>query len=49
MDNKTAFWMALIIVCIFAADILYFEWDLMVILGKLTASASNWLAFWRRI
>jgi len=49
MDNKTAFWMALIIVGIFAADVLYFEWGLMLNIAKLLARASDWLAFWRRI
>jgi len=49
MDNKTAFWLAFIIVCILAADIFYFEWDLFLFMGRQVARASNWLAFWRRL
>jgi len=48
MDNKTAFWLALIIVCIIAADIFYFEWGLLVFLGQQVARASTWMAFWHK-
>jgi len=49
MDNKTAFWLALIIVCILASDIFYFEWDILLFLGQQVARASSWLAFWRKL
>jgi hypothetical protein len=48
MDNKTAFWLALIIVCIFLADVFYFDWGLLLTIGKLVARASSWLAFWHK-
>ncbi len=47
MDNKTAFTLALALVVIFAADHFYFDWGLPTIFGKLLASFSEWLAFWR--
>ncbi len=47
MDNKTALCLALAIVALFLADRFYFEWDLPLMLGKLLASTSEWLAFWR--
>lgn len=47
MDNKTAFFLALLILALFAADFFYFEWGLPLVFGKLVASLSEWLAFWR--
>lgn len=47
MDNRTAFFLALVIVGFFVADHFYFEWGLPVILGKLLANLSEWMAFWR--
>ena len=48
MDNKTAFWLAFIITGIFVADVVYFEWGLFLIIGKLLERASIWLAFWHK-
>lgn len=48
MDNRTAFWLALIIVCIFAADHFYFHWGLAVFIGQQIARVSEWLAFWHK-
>ena len=47
MDNKTAFFVAIAIIALFAADHFYFDWGLPLILGKLVASWTEWLAFWR--
>jgi len=47
MDNRTAFWLALAIILIFAADYVYFGWGLPLVLGRMIASLSDWLAFWR--
>ena len=47
MDNKTAFWLALAILLLFAADYLFFGWGLPLAVGKLIAQLSEWLAFWR--
>jgi len=47
MDNKTAFWLALCIILFFAVDHFYLEWGVPLLLGKLVASLSEWLAFWR--
>ena len=47
MDNRTALYLAAIVIGIFVADALYFEWGLFTVLGRLLASFSEWLAFWR--
>jgi len=47
MDNGSALFLALAVVAVFVADATYFEWGLPVILGKLVADISNWIAFWR--
>ncbi len=47
MDNKTAFFLALAIIAVFVADHFYLGWDLPLILGRLIASLSEWIAFWR--
>ncbi|HSF92817.1 MAG TPA: hypothetical protein VLA51_11520 [Paracoccaceae bacterium] len=47
MDNKTALSIVGILAAILLADVLYFEWNLPVVLGKLLMRASDWLAFWR--
>ena len=47
MDNRTAFWIAFLIICVFLADHYYFEWGLPATIGKIVADISEWLAFWR--
>ena len=47
MDNKTALFLALAILALFAADYFYFDWGLPLTIGKLLASLSEWMAFWR--
>ncbi|MHA1127831.1 MAG: hypothetical protein ACTSRN_02635 [Alphaproteobacteria bacterium] len=47
MNNQTALAFAIIIISIFLADAFFFEWGLPVILGKLLARVSEWMAFWR--
>jgi len=47
MTNTIAFWLALVIAAVFAADLLYFDWDLHIILGRLVLRVIEWVAFWR--
>ncbi|GEM_PF-897086 len=47
MGNKTALVIGLLIVGIFAADLLYFGWDLHITLAKRFIQLSEKLAFWR--
>lgn len=47
MTNYVAFWIMAIILAVFAADYLYFEWNLPLILGNATSYTIHWLAFWR--
>ncbi len=49
MDNKTAFWFAVIIMGIVAYDGIFNDWDLTFAIGKLLTRTTDWLAFWRRI
>ena len=47
MTNTIAFWLALIIAGVFAADLFYFDWDLHIVLGRLILRVIEWVAFWR--
>ena len=47
MNNQTALAIAIVIISIFIADAVYFDWGLPVILGKLLARVTEWMAFWR--
>jgi len=47
MTNKIALSLALIIIAIFLADHFLFQWDLHVILGKMLARSTEYIAFWR--
>jgi hypothetical protein len=47
MTNTIAFWLALIIAGIFAADLLFYDWDLHIILGRQVLRLIEWVAFWR--
>ncbi len=49
MDNKTAFWLALIIVLVLLVDTLYFDQVFIVFLGKQLARVSEWIAFWHEL
>lgn len=47
MTNTLAFWLALLIAGVFAADLFYFDWDLHIVLGRLVLRVIEWVAFWR--
>lgn len=47
MDNKTALVLAVVIIAIAAADLLYFHWDLHIFLSKKLELLVEYLAFWR--
>ena len=47
MTNTIAFWLALVIAAIFAADFLIFGWDLHIALGRQLLRLLDWVAFWR--
>jgi len=47
MDNKTALFLALCIIGVFAADQLYFGWDLHMFIAEKLMHLIDWIAFWR--
>lgn len=47
MTNRIAIWLALFIVAVFAADLLFLGVDLHIVLGRLLLRVLEWLAFWR--
>jgi len=47
MTNHVAFRLIAIIIAVFVADYLYFEWNLPLILGVAMFHTIQWLAFWR--
>ncbi|MGI3186876.1 hypothetical protein [Nioella aestuarii] len=47
MTNTIALWLAVLIVAIFAADFLVFDWDLHIILGRQLLRLLDTVAFWR--
>jgi len=47
MDNKTALFLAAVIIGVLAADHLYFHWGLPLILTEKFAQLIEWTAFWR--
>jgi hypothetical protein len=47
MTNTIALWLAVLIVALFAADLLYFGWDLHIALGRQLLRLLDTLAFWR--
>jgi hypothetical protein len=47
MTDRIALWLAALVIAVFAADALWFHWDLPVFLGRELARTSEWIAFWR--
>ncbi|WP_164744752.1 hypothetical protein [Nioella ostreopsis] len=47
MTNIIALWLAVLIVALFAADFLYFGWDLHIELGRQMLRLLDTVAFWR--
>lgn len=47
MTNTIAFWLGLLIIGLFAADLLVFGWDLHILAGRLLLRLLDWVAFWR--
>ncbi len=47
MDNKTALFLALVIIAIFVTDWLFLGWDLHLEIARRTMQLIEWLAFWR--
>ncbi|MFV1876032.1 hypothetical protein [Nioella sp.] len=47
MTNIIALWLAVLIVALFAADFLYFGWDLHIALGRQLLRLLDTVAFWR--
>jgi len=47
MTNTIAIWLAVLIVAVFAADFLYFDWDLHIVLGRQFLRLLEVVAFWR--
>ena len=47
MTNRLAIFLALIVICVIAADLLYFGWDLHIFLGRKFMELIEYLAFWR--
>lgn len=47
MNTYVALWTAGLILALFAADILFLDWDLWVNGMKQLIRVMNWLAFWR--
>lgn len=47
MTNTLALWLAALIIAVFAADLLYFGWDLHIVLGRQLLRLLDWMAFWR--
>ena len=47
MNNSIAAWIAAILLALVVADLLFFGWDLHVVVGRELLRVINWLAFWR--
>ena len=47
LDNRTAFWIAVLIIALLIADHFYLHWQLPTVVGRMVADLSEWLAFWR--
>jgi len=47
MTNSLALWLGAIIIAIFLADALWFDWGLPVLLMKQLSNLIEWLAVWR--
>ncbi|MEO0999296.1 MAG: hypothetical protein AAFW69_01630 [Pseudomonadota bacterium] len=47
MTNSFALVFGLLILAVLAADIFYYQWDILVFLGRKLLDLSEWLAFWR--
>ena len=47
MDNRTAFWLAVAILALFAADYFYLDWNLPQHIGQLLGRLIEWMAVWR--
>ena len=47
MTNIIALWLAVLIVALFAADLLYVGWDLHIARGRQLLRLLDTVAFWR--
>lgn len=47
MTNRLAILLACLVIGLFAADLLYFDWDLHVFLGRKFIEFIEYIAFWR--
>lgn len=47
MTNTIAIWLVVLILGLFLADQLYFEWDLHIAIGREFLRLLNTVAFWR--
>ena len=47
MDNKTALFLAIVIVGVFLADHFYFHWELAIFIYHQLTRFTDWMAFWR--
>ena len=47
MNDSVALWLGIVIVAVFAADFLYFGWDLHLFLGRRIDALIEYVAFWR--
>ena len=47
MDNRTALFLAILIVGFLVADYVWLEWDVLNSAARLLVRLMDWLAFWR--
>lgn len=47
MDNKTALFLAILIVALLVADRYYLGWDVAQVAARETVRLIDWMAFWR--
>lgn len=47
MTNSTAIVLGLALLCLVVADLLFFEMDHVVFLGKRLLDLIDWVSFWR--
>ena len=47
MDNKTALFVAILVVGFLLADHFWLEWGALTLAGKWLADTTDWMAFWR--
>ncbi|WP_199559107.1 hypothetical protein [Nioella nitratireducens] len=46
MTNTIAIWIVVLVLGVFAADFLYFGWDLPVLVGRQLLRLVDWVSFW---